>query len=83
MSFIILMPAYGNWILPLQLCLPALISQGSRNLYGLGVDPTTGNIYVSDAIDYVQKGKVYRYHPDGSLIDSFTAGVIPGGFYFQ
>jgi hypothetical protein len=39
-------------------------------------------IYVSDAIDYVQKGKVYIYKPDGILSNSFSAGIIPGEFYF-
>ena len=53
-----------------------------RNLYGLGVDPTNGNVYVSDALDYVQPSRIYMYDKSGSLIQSFTAGVISGNFAF-
>lgn len=60
----------------------AFIESGNRNLYGLGIDPRTSNIYVSDAIDYVQKGKVYIYSPQGFLLKSFNAGIIPGEFCF-
>ena len=58
-----------------------LISQESMHFQGIGCDPETGNIYVSDAMDYVQNGRVYRYQPDGSLINYFNAGIIPSGFY--
>lgn len=60
-----------------------MISEGSNNFYGLGVDPQSGDIYLSDALDYVQKGRVYRYSKDGVLINSFAAGIIPSGFYFH
>jgi len=54
----------------------------SSNFYGLGVDDKTGNIYISDAIDYSQKGKIYIFTSRGILLNSFNAGIIPGGFYF-
>jgi len=59
------------------------IPKNSRNFYGLGIDPATGIVYVADAIDYVQRGIVYRYKPDGSLLDSFRAGIVPGDFWFD
>ncbi|MDQ3191945.1 MAG: YncE family protein [Bacteroidota bacterium] len=64
--------------------LPAepFIKQVNSIFYGLGVEPETGKIYVADAIDYVQRGKVMRYNNQGVLIDSFLAGIIPGDFYF-
>lgn len=59
-----------------------LIPEGEKLFYGLGVDPSNSQIYVSDAIDYEQQGQVYRYSPQGVLIDSFKAGVIPSFFCF-
>ncbi len=59
------------------------IAQGSSNFYGLGVDPNSSIIYVSDAIDYVQRGVIYRYKPNGTVINNFLAGIIPGDFYFK
>jgi len=51
--------------------------------YGLGIQPTNGNIFVSDAKDYVQNGVVYQYNQvTGSLITTFPAGRIPGSFCF-
>jgi len=59
-----------------------LVPQGNMLFYGLGIDPTSGVIYVSDAIDYVQQGMVYRYLPNGNLLNSFKAGTTPGDFCF-
>ena len=59
------------------------VTANGRNLYGMGIEPNSGVVYVSDAIDYVQRGTVYRYREDGSLINSFQAGIIPGEFCFQ
>jgi YVTN family beta-propeller protein len=59
------------------------INEGTSNFYGIGIEPNTGIVYVADAIDYVQRGKIYRYRPDGTLVNSFLAGIIPGDFYFK
>lgn len=55
----------------------------SKSFYGLGVDPQTDYIYGSDPLDYQQKGYVFRYDNNASLIDSFKVGIIPGGFLFN
>jgi hypothetical protein len=59
-----------------------LIEADGRLFYGLAIHPNTGNIYVSDAVDYVQNGTVYQYREDGSLVRSYPAGRIPGSFSF-
>ncbi len=60
---------------------PFIISSGN-NFYGLAIDKTKNEIYVSDAIDFIQKGKVFRYRADGSEVDNFLVGIIPGDFLF-
>ena len=51
--------------------------------YGLTVDPTSDEIYVADALDYNQPGRVYRYTSAGDKIDQFTVGVNPSSFCWQ
>ena len=51
--------------------------------YGLTVCPRSGDVYVADAIDYVQQGMIYRYSKDGELIDEFYVGIIPGAFCWK
>ena len=52
----------------------------SKLLYGLGIDPVNGDIYVSDALDYQQPGIISRFSATGTLIGTFKAGIIPGSF---
>ena len=53
------------------------------NIYGMGVDPNTGQIYVSDAGDYVSRGRWSIINPSAdSIIHSGKTGIIPGGFVF-
>jgi DNA-binding beta-propeller fold protein YncE len=64
--------------LPMQPLIPA----AGKQLYGLGVDPKNGDIYIGDAIDHVQNGQVYRYKSDGTLIQTIPAGNSPLDFLF-
>lgn len=61
----------------------ALVSESDSYFYGLGVDPVTDYIYVTDGGDFVEKGDVLYYNNDGTVISSFEVGVAPGGFYFS
>ena len=51
--------------------------------YGLSVNPRNGDVYVADAIDYVQPGKVYRYSAAGKKLDEFYVGITPGAFCWR
>lgn len=51
--------------------------------YGLGVDPLTSEVYVADAIDYVQHAVVYRFTPKGMPVDTLRVGITPGSFSFK
>lgn len=61
---------------------PFLDSRGTI-YYGLTVDPTNGDVYIADAIDYSQQGKIYRYSADAELVDEFYVGIIPGAFCWK
>lgn len=60
-----------------------LIAQNGSLFYALGIDPSSGNIYLSDAKDFVQRGEVRVYSPHAVLIDSLKAGIIPSAFCFR
>jgi len=51
--------------------------------YSLEVDPASSELYVADAMDFVQRGNIYRYTAAGILVDTFQAGIGPGGFCFK
>ena len=51
--------------------------------HGLGIDPATSEIYISDAVDYMQSGIIARYSPTGELLGTFRAGITPNSFAFK
>lgn len=59
------------------------IACGGRNFNNVAVSPVSGEIYISDAKDYTQNGEVHRFSPDGALISSFDAGIIPSHILFN
>jgi DNA-binding beta-propeller fold protein YncE len=65
--------------------LPALplIPESQHYFYKFGINPLNGDIFITDAVDYQQKGYVMFYKNDGTLISTYTAGVIPGMICFK
>lgn len=55
----------------------------NSGFYSVGVDPVTSEIFLSDARDMVQPGRVYRIHPTGEITDTLRTGIIPGWFSFK
>ena len=51
-------------------------------LYGIGIDPISGEMYISDAIDFQQKSSIMRFTPQGTLLDKFNAGIGASAFLF-
>ncbi|TNE78901.1 MAG: hypothetical protein EP332_13015 [Bacteroidetes bacterium] len=59
----------------------ALVPSNNRNLYAIAL--VEEELFVADAVDYVQKGQVYRYNLNGTLLGNFGVGPIPNGFLFD
>lgn len=51
--------------------------------YEIGVDESTGDVYLSDAKNYVQPGTVFVYSSSGQLRTRFDVGINPGAFGFK
>ncbi len=54
-----------------------IISRNNRNLYGMNLDNESHNIFVTDAMNFAEKGKVYIYSKQGVLLKTIIAGYIP------
>ncbi|SDC04927.1 YncE family protein [Pedobacter soli] len=50
--------------------------------YGIAVDPTSGDIFVTDARDYVTPGTIYCFDKAGKKKFTFTTGDIPAHIAF-
>jgi hypothetical protein len=51
--------------------------------YSVGVDPYSSEVYVADAIDLVQPGRVIILKPNATPVDTLKVGIIPGSFTFK
>ncbi|MGQ7855882.1 DUF5074 domain-containing protein [Pedobacter sp. WC2501] len=62
------------------------ITDGTETLiatpYGIEVDPSSGDIFVTDAKDYVTPGTIYCFDKAGKKKFSFTTGDIPAHITF-
>lgn len=67
-----------------ELSSTSMIMANNQLFYGLGVHPTTNDVYVTDAIDYLQKGLIFQIDkPTYKIIDTLFVGIIPSKLYFQ
>jgi DNA-binding beta-propeller fold protein YncE len=71
--------AIGNPVLPAS---PWVIS-GTKNFYGLGVNPNDYLVYAADALDFNQRSNIYVFNAQGQQQSVFKAGINANGFYFE
>jgi hypothetical protein len=53
-----------------------------KNIYGLGVDPVGGGIFLADAAAFLSGGQVFVYNENGALLDSVGVDRGPRDFVF-
>ena len=58
-------------------------SSFSAGYRAIAIDPHSSEIYLADAIDHVQPGRVLRFSPSLTPLDTLKVGIIPGGFCFR
>ncbi|MBK7095840.1 MAG: hypothetical protein IPH57_12595 [Saprospiraceae bacterium] len=54
-----------------------VVNRQNENFYGLGIDNKRHLLYVTDALNFAEKGKVYIYSKKGKLIKTLSAGYLP------
>ncbi len=59
------------------------ITADGRLFYGMRVNPDNGEIYITDAKNYVQNGDLLRYSAAGTLISTHELGLIPSFMLFN
>lgn len=76
----------GVWrinILDTELPDEAFIPESGRLFYRMSVNPANGEIFVTDAVNYQDKGYLLRYDSDGELISEYQADVNPGAMFYK
>lgn len=74
---------YRMAVTDLNLPSTEFISKGTKNFYGLGVNPNDHNIYAADALDFNSRSNIYIYNANGIEKKNFKAGLNANGFYFE
>jgi hypothetical protein len=59
------------------------VKSNTHNFYSVGFNPTNNELYVGDAVDYIQQGIIYSFDQSGTEKANFKTGIIPGEFYFR
>ena len=64
---------------------PAILTDPfiSQNLYGLSLDPTTGNLIGTEALDFSSGGNMIFYNTSGGVVNSMTVGIGPNSIIFK
>jgi len=54
------------------------IGSANRNFYKIHIEPGSGRIFATNAVDYQQRGFLLIFNRNGTVADSVRAGIIPG-----
>lgn len=60
-----------------KITLNRIIKRENRNFYGMSVDNIRNNIYVTDALNFAEKGNVNIYSKSGNLSKTLKSGYNP------
>ncbi len=67
----------------LELPTTTFITESGSQFYKMAVNPANGDIFITDAVDFIQNGFLLHYKYDGSFISKYAAGIIPGSMCFN
>lgn len=62
---------------------PMIVPESGQYFYKIGINSLNNDIFVTDAVDFVQPGYVIRYNSDGKFQEKQKAGIIPGAMCFK
>jgi len=57
------------------------IRASGRTIYGVTIDEPRNEIYLADAINFAERGFVYRYTMRGAVVDTIPAGIVPNAVF--
>jgi len=57
------------------------IKASGRTIYGVTIDEPRNEIYLADAINFAERGFVYRYTMRGVVVDTIPAGIVPNAVF--
>jgi len=60
-----------------------LIQQSGHYYYKMGINPINGDILLTDAVDYQQRGHLLIFNNTGIFLSDELADIIPGMMYFK
>ena len=60
-----------------------LIPQSGNYFYKIGINPINSDVFITDAVDFVQQGYLLIYKNDGTFISKNKADIIPGSMCFN
>jgi hypothetical protein len=60
-----------------------IIPESGASFYKIAVNPINSDIFVTDAVDYVQRGYVSLYKNNGKFVAKEKADIIPGAMCFK